>query len=72
MKSEVKKKPTTEENETSSEPIEFNDWFSMKLQTHRRLEAHHYNAILAFFKNHNLTEMEPESKYDSMLKVFGY
>ena len=58
------------------EPVEvavkYVNWFSVKLKKNDRLKAHHLNTVLAYFKNRGLTEQEVPSKYDKMLKEFGY
>ena len=59
-------------DETSSEPVSFEGWFTVKMKGHKRLQAHHLPVLQAFFKKNNLTELEPESKYDAMLKRYGY
>jgi len=61
-----------EKSEAPSEKVEFNSWFTAKLQNHAKLRAHHHPVILAFFQLHQLSESEQASKYDEMLKKFGY
>jgi len=61
-----------EKKQTQDEKINFNDWFVITLKANKKLEAHHYDSILAYAKKQNLTETEPSSKYDDALKKFGY
>ena len=56
----------------NAEAVSFNDWFVTSLKTNRKLRAHHYDAVLTFFKHKNLTEREAVSDFDAMLTVFGF
>ena len=56
----------------SAEKVSFEGWFTLKLKTHKKLQAHHYPVILAFFKKNGLTEMETEGSFNSALNKFGY
>lgn len=56
----------------SPEPTAFADWFSVRLKENSKLRAHHYDSILAFFKDNKLTDKEPEESFDKMLRQFGY
>lgn len=59
-------------NVKSPGTIKFSDWFTIKLQKHKKLRPHHYEMIFAFFKNNKLNEVEPASRFDEMLTKFGY
>ncbi len=76
MSKDFKKKNSEEAADFSAQPTEpavaYKDWFSIRLGEHRKLQAHHFEPILIFFKHQNLTEMEPASSYDAALKVFGF
>jgi len=77
MERESKKKtyvPDAPEKSTSQEQdkISFNSWFTLKVNARRKVQAHHYEAILAFFKKQGLSEMEAPKAFDSALKAFGY
>jgi hypothetical protein len=73
-------KETSNRKETFMKPdrrqeepkISFNDWFVITMRSNKKIQAHHYDSILAFAKKKNLTEAEPASKYDAALKLFGY
>lgn len=52
--------------------IEFKSWFALRLKGHKKMQAHHYPVIQSFFNKNNLSETETESKYDAMLKRYGY
>jgi hypothetical protein len=60
------------EKKMQEDKISFNDWFVITMKSNKRIEAHHYDSILAYAKKQNLTESEPSSKYDEALKKFGF
>ena len=72
------KEPTKKEAHMKAEKkqdeqnISFKDWFVISMKSNTKLQAHHYDSILAFAKKQNLTESEPSYKYDTALKLFGY
>jgi len=75
MSKEFKKKSEQElsAGETATEEqVGFADWFSIRLRDHKKLQAHHYNSILTYFKNKGLNEREQPQEFDSMLKEFGF
>lgn len=74
QKEQTKKEaPMKTENKVQAESkIGFNDWFVITLKSNKKVQAHHYDSLLAFAKKQNLTETEPSSKYDEALKKFGY
>lgn len=69
-----KKQDKSQKDETEgSEPaVDYAEWFTGKLKDNQKLRAHHYAAILAFYKANGLNEQESKSEYDSMLTKFGF
>lgn len=68
---------TTEHTEAtqahhSEQKIEYTHWFAAKLKENKKLRAHHYDAILAFFKGRKLSESEHSHKFETALKEFGF
>ncbi len=55
-----------------ADKISFNSWFTFKVAQRRKVQAHHYDAIQAFFKKQGLSELETPKAFDSALKAFGY
>jgi hypothetical protein len=55
---------------SSVDKISFKAWFLNKIQKDPRVIAHHYDALLAYFKSLGLSEMEEISKYDKALKLY--
>jgi hypothetical protein len=52
--------------------VSFDSWFTFKLSQKRKVDAHHYDSIKAYFKHKGLSDMEKPQTYDAMLKVFGF
>lgn len=71
-KSEIEVQTLENPDAEAAPLVAYESWFVVQLQTHKKIQAHHYPTILAYFKKNNITELEPESAYDSMLKKFGY
>lgn len=62
-----------EQADSASEPkVDYAEWFTGRLKGNQKLRAHHYAAILAFFKSNGLEEQESQADYDSMLTTFGF
>ena len=61
-----------EKNAVQEEKINYSDWFVITMKLNKKVQAHHYDSILTYAKKQKLTETEPSSKYDELLKKFGY
>jgi predicted AAA+ superfamily ATPase len=76
MSKEFKRKSESEQGSqqkaSGSEKVSFGDWFSLRLASNRDLQAHHYEAILAYFKSKNLSDQESPEDFDAELKKFGF
>lgn len=69
---EQDKSMADEKERQGSKKVQYTHWFTAKMKAHKKLRAHHYDAILAFFKSKKLTETESTDKFDSALKDFGF
>ena len=56
----------------AAEPVSFESWFTVKMKGHAKLRAHHLPVLQAYFSKNSLSDSEPESEYDAMLKRYGY
>jgi hypothetical protein len=77
MEKESKKKTFIDDAQESApakkaEPVNFDHWFMVKVSQKRKVQAHHYEAIWAFFKKQGLSENEESNDFESALKAFGY
>jgi hypothetical protein len=71
MEADLKTAEQTSEA-TSAPKMDVTTWFSLKLKEHKKLRPAHYAAVVAFFKNKNLSEHETKDTFDKMLKSFGF
>jgi hypothetical protein len=69
--SEATSQPATPKAK-QEELMNFDHWFMVKVSQKKKVQAHHYETIKAFFKKQGLSEDESTTKFDSALKMFGY
>lgn len=69
---ETKGKKRAESSETSMDKVPMQVWFTMTLKSNKKVMNHHFEVLAAFFRDHGLSEEEPASEYDRVLKIFGF
>ena len=50
--------------------ISFKAWFLNKIEKDTRVQPHHYDALLAYFKSLGLGEVSDLPKYEKALKLY--
>ena len=73
MEKEQKKKMSVESKaDAAVETISFDSWFTFKVSEKRKVMAHHYDTLKAYFKKQGLSEQEESKDFDAALKMFGF
>lgn len=74
MENETKPKRERQPQAAKAAPevVAFDTWFTVKVSQRRKVRAHHYETLKAYFKKQGLSENEPNDKFEAALKSFGY